>query len=101
VRYFGGTKLGIPGLINAYKSASADAIENSQIITKIAYDYISITFDYKNMNLVMRIVKEEKIEMLDQQSDILCTLKLGIRKSQVERIIMKFKNIKGLSISRL
>jgi len=58
VRYFGGTKLGVRGLIDAYKGATADAINNADIITKIIYQYYYIEFDYNSMNEVMTILKE-------------------------------------------
>ncbi|MBT3209739.1 MAG: YigZ family protein [Bacteroidetes bacterium] len=101
VRYFGGTKLGVSGLINAYRSAAADAIDNTQIITKTVNDVFEIKYDYISMNDVMKIIKEEKPEVLEQQFDISCKIVFSIRQSEVEKIVSRFKKIKKLEIMKI
>jgi uncharacterized YigZ family protein len=98
VRYFGGTKLGIPGLINAYKYAAADAIKNAEIIEKYVNDRIEIVFKYAQMNEIMRIVKDENLVIESQKFDLDSSLIIGIRKSQTERVISRFKKIIGTDL---
>ena len=81
VRYFGGIKLGTSGLIVAYKAAAAEAITNANIIEKTVDDDIYFAFEYPFMNDVMRIVKEEEPEILEQAYDMDCLMKLRIRRS--------------------
>lgn len=99
VRYFGGTKLGTSGLINAYREASFDALENNEIIEKNIETPIEINFDYISMNDVMKVIKELSPTILNQEFDNLCCMNLSIRKSDYPRIIDKFKNIDGLTIN--
>ena len=94
VRYFGGTKLGIPGLINAYKSAAADAIENANIVTKTITKKISLEFKYPAMNKVMRIVKDPDVKIERQEFLENCFLDISIRISSFEEIYNKLKIIK-------
>lgn len=84
VRYFGGTKLGVPGLIRAYKSAAQDAIAHAQIIDKIAAEPFTLIFDYLQMNDVMKVLKEMGITPLRQTFDLRCTLSVRVRLSQIE-----------------
>lgn len=87
VRYFGGTKLGIPGLIRAYKSATSDAINNTEIVEKIVCADICISFDYLLMNQIMKIIKEFSANISEQQFDNLCTINVSIRQSCSARFI--------------
>jgi uncharacterized YigZ family protein len=84
VRYFGGTKLGVPGLIRAYKSATQDAIANAEIIEKVAGETLIVTFDYLQMNDVMKVLKDMDITPLNQQFDLRCTLTARVRLSRIE-----------------
>lgn len=84
VRYFGGTKLGVPGLIRAYKSATQDAIANAEIIEKVAGETLTVTFDYLQMNDVMKVLKDMDITPLNQQFDLRCTLTARVRLSRIE-----------------
>ena len=84
VRYFGGTKLGVPGLIRAYKSATQDAIANAEIIEKVAGETLTVTFDYLQMNDVMKVLKDMDITPLSQQFDLRCTLVARVRLTRVE-----------------
>jgi uncharacterized YigZ family protein len=101
VRYFGGTLLGVPGLINAYKAATEDAILNAQIIEKTVNDVYAIKFDYLLMNDVMKIIKEDKLEILHQEFDLNCQIKLSIRKTDLVKTIPKFEDLKGLELDFL
>ena len=84
VRYFGGTKLGVPGLIRAYKTATQDAIANAQIIEKVAGEHFTVSFDYVQMNDAMKVLKDMGITPLRQDFDLRCTLEVRVRLSQVE-----------------
>lgn len=101
VRYFGGTLLGVGGLINAYRSAAADALNNSEIITKTEDDKFEITYDYVAMNDVMKIIKDEKLEHIIKQDGMSCCVSLSIRKSHTERIIERLKKIGTLIVKKI
>jgi uncharacterized YigZ family protein len=96
VRYFGGTLLGVPGLINAYKTATEMALDTAGIIEKTLNDIYTIRFDYVQMNDVMRIIKDEELQILEQISKINCQIILSIRKTHVERVVSKLNNISGV-----
>ena len=98
IRYYGGTKLGVPGLINAYKTSTALALENSEIITKIVKEIYEINYDYLTMNAVMKIIKEEKLEQLEHNFDLKCKIVFSVRKNNSKKVYEKFKNINGLLI---
>jgi uncharacterized YigZ family protein len=96
VRYFGGTLLGVPGLINAYKVATEEALKQAVIIQKTVNDIYTITFDYLQMNDVMRIIKDDNLVVLEQQFDNDCSMQLSIRKTQVEQTLGKLGKVSGL-----
>ncbi len=96
VRYFGGTKLGVPGLIRAYKNAAADAIDNATIIEKIVTDHISISFDYPTMNQVMRSIKNWDADIKEQQFENNCFIKVSIRQRDIEGFINTLEKINGV-----
>jgi uncharacterized YigZ family protein len=98
IRYFGGTKLGVGGLINAYKTASEEALKNAKIIKKTLHDIYELKFEYPVMNDIMRILKEEKIETYDQKFELSCSISLSLRKADTEKILSKFDRIKDLKI---
>lgn len=99
VRYFGGTKLGIPGLINAYRSAAKDAIENGVIIEKKIEDVYELSFTYPDMNTVMRILKEEGISPISADFQIDCKLQFKVRKQDSARLYDQYKAIHTLKIT--
>ncbi len=101
VRYFGGTLLGVPGLINAYKKATEDALDQSEIITKTVQDVYHVEFQYLQMNDVMKLIKEESLDAFDQEFDIGCELKLAINQSEISRIIAKLQGIEDLKLHYL
>ncbi len=86
VRYFGGTKLGIPGLINAYKAATNDAIANAKIVEKFLEIPVTIRFEYANINDAMRLTKNEGVRIVKQDFDNSCNMELMIRKGIYEQV---------------
>lgn len=96
VRYFGGTKLGVSGLINAYKVAAADALANARIIERTINKNIEIAFPYESMNGVMRIIKDEEPEVLSQDFNLSCRMLLSIRKGKSEQLKNKLQTVDGL-----
>lgn len=98
VRYFGGTLLGVPGLINAYKSATELALNETVIIEKTVNDVYDIAFDYLQMNDVMRIIKEDDLGILEQQFDNSCIIKVSIRKMQVNQELAKLQKLSSVKV---
>lgn len=98
VRYFGGIKLGTSGLIVAYKAAAAEAIANATIIEKTVDDDISVAFEYPFMNDIMRIVKEEESEILEQSYDMDCVIRLRIRRSMMPKLRSRLEKVETARI---
>lgn len=101
VRYFGGTLLGVPGLINAYKSAAAEAIKASAIIERTINDIYEIRFDYPVMNDVMKLVKDEQLTVLNQNFDNSCIIKFEVRKASLNAILGKLDKLDNVQITYL
>ena len=101
VRYFGGTLLGVSGLINAYKLAAAETIKNASIIEKTVDDIYAIRFDYLHMNDVMKIIKDEELKILSQESELTCSLSFSVRKSNSTNASDRFMKLNGLEIEFL
>ncbi|PID93002.1 MAG: YigZ family protein [Bacteroidetes bacterium] len=101
VRYFGGVKLGVPGLINAYKTSAEEAITTNKIITKTVNEIFEIKFEYPLMNDVMRILKEEDITIISQEFEMTCRIRISIRKSESERIKQKILKIRKIDLTYL
>lgn len=99
VRYFGGTKLGIPGLINAYKNAAKDAIDNCTIIEKTIEDFLQISFEYAHTNEVMRVVKTENCRIVQQFADDICRLQIAIPKSKYASVVSRFELLRKVTIN--
>lgn len=100
VRYFGGVKLGVGGLISAYKTTAQMALKSSKIIEKtINIDY-ELFFDYKNINNVMRIIKEKKIKIIDQKLELDCRLKISVRKKDSKLIYDLFNQLFEIKIEQ-
>lgn len=95
-RYFGGTLLGVSGLINAYRAAAASAITNAEIIECTLQEYYEITFQHISMNDVMKILKDENIGQSGQIFDLECTMKINFRASARENILKRLSRIEGL-----
>ena len=101
VRYFGGTKLGVGGLINAYKTAAKYALEESEIIKKTIDEHFELKFDYINMNKVMRLIKEKKINLLKQEMQMDCKFKISIRKKEGDKIKKAFEDLRCVTIKKI
>lgn len=101
VRYFGGTLLGVPGLINAYKSATQDCISNAEIVEKTIDEVFDIFFEYPNMNDVMRLIKDYDWKVLEQQFEIDCRIRVAIRQSEVKFLKDRFKDLIDIKYSSL
>ncbi len=98
VRYFGGTKLGVSGLINAYKTTAQMAMEASQIVQKtIDINYL-ITFEYKNMNRVMRIIKEKDLKIINQVLELNCQIEISTRAKNAQLIFDTFNALHEIHI---
>ena len=101
VRYFGGVKLGVGGLINAYKTTAQMALEACKIVTKtINVDFV-ITFDYKNMNKVMRVIKEKNLNITNQKLELDCQITISVRKKDASTIASIFESIYEVEIKEL
>jgi len=101
VRYYGGTKLGVGGLINAYRSGAKLALEASEILTKTVNIKYSITFDYKNMNKVMRVIKENKIKITNQRLELRCELIISVRLKDTKSICDIFERLYEINMEIL
>ena len=101
VRYFGGIKLGIPGLIRAYKSATADALTQAQAIEKVAGEHWRLDFDYLSMNAVMKAVKDLGLPQKDQQFGERCTMTVRVRLSSTEDFLARMSDINGCQICKI
>jgi uncharacterized YigZ family protein len=96
IRYFGGTKLGISGLINAYKTATQEALKAAKILTKTVNEVYEVHFKYPEMNEVMKILKDHNLTPLDQEFEMDCKLKFSIRKNDANFIYEKFAKIRTI-----
>jgi len=98
VRYFGGTKLGVGGLINAYKSSAQITLEASEILEKTIDVFFQLNFEYDIMNKVMRIIKEKNIHIQDQKMELACEFIITIRKKEAKSVFNVFKNLYKVAI---
>ena len=101
VRYFGGTKLGVGGLISAYKLSAQIALEASDILEKTIDIHYKLTFNYDLMNSVMRIIKEKKIEIISQKLEMDCQYIIAVRKNDADAIFSIFDNLYKVDIKEL
>lgn len=101
VRYFGGVKLGVSGLINAYKTAAQLALEHATIIEKTINNEYRISFDYKNMNKVMRIIKEKNLNIIDQKMELDCEITISVRKKEADMVFEIFNNLFEINIESI
>ena len=101
VRYFGSTKLGVGGLINAYRTAAQMALEASDIQERTIDFRYEISFDYPEMNKVMRVIKENNLEVVNQKLELDCKIYIGVRKGEAEAVFEKFNAIYKVNIQQL
>ena len=93
VRYFGGIKLGVSGLIHAYREATADALQNATVIEKTVDERIRITFSYLVMNDVMKVIKEENPEIVERNFELQCEMLLSIRQKNMPNLRSRLEQI--------
>lgn len=101
VRFFGGVKLGVGGLISAYRTAAQMALEESEIIEKTIDIHFKVSFDYKNMNKVMRVIKEKNLSIVSQRMEENCEIEISTRKKNAEIIYAVFTNLFEIKIDKL
>jgi uncharacterized YigZ family protein len=101
VRYFGGVKLGVGGLINAYRTGAQLALEAAEIVEKTINKTYQLNFEYKNMSKVMRILKENHVKIINQTLELNCLLEISVRKSNSNQIFDLFKMFFGVDIIEL
>ena len=100
-RYFGGVKLGVGGLINAYKTAAQMALENSRIVTKTINKEIQLKFEYKDMNKVMRVIKEKDLKISNQTLELSCIINILVRLKNIKNVLESFEAIYGVDVKVL
>lgn len=101
VRYFGGTKLGVGGLVTAYKEAAADALQHAKIINQTVNNFYQILFDYPVMSEVMNFVKHHQLQITKQLFENACLIEFGIRKSEADAVVSELKKIEGVKVKFL
>lgn len=97
IRYFGGIKLGVSGLINAYREAAADALRNAVVVEKTVDEQLRIRFSYLVMNDVMKIVKEISPEVLERNFELDCEMLLSIRQKDMPTLRFRLEQVESLS----
>jgi uncharacterized YigZ family protein len=101
VRYFGGTLLGVPGLINAYKTSATLTLQTTPIVQKQIEENYSIDFDYTRMNEVMMILKQCNCTVLKQESQLFCRIEAGIPKNRLEEVLYRFKDLHDVQLKKI
>lgn len=101
VRYFGGTKLGVPGLIAAYRESAAAVLEAAQIEQRTVDARLEVHFSYLAMNDIMKTIKEIQPKVIAQKFDNVCTIQLAIRQSREEELLARLKKCEDASIEHL
>jgi uncharacterized YigZ family protein len=101
VRYFGGTKLGVGGMMNAYKTAALEALNNAEIIECTIDEEFEISFGYPEMNTVMRFIKDLGLEIKSQKMEMDCKIIFAIRKKEAQKAQDKFTGLKNISIKKV
>jgi uncharacterized YigZ family protein len=101
VRYFGGTLLGVPGLINAYKSATLDALEKNTIITQQVHDYWSIDYEYQHMNTIMSLIKHLQLNVVNQDLGIVCQIQVRCPLEHSQGLQDQLSSLEGVSFRLL
>lgn len=99
VRYFGGTKLGVGGLIHAYRTAAQLALQNSMIVERMQEESFSISFKYPAMNSVMRIIKKHQLRIVSKTMDLECNFMVAVRKKHAEEVKSIFKHAINITLN--
>ncbi len=100
IRYFGGTKLGVPGLIHAYRTAAREALEQATVVEKVLRNHYRVEFGYPLMNEVMRILKEEGARISGQEASDRCMIGFSIRQGLAERVGSRFAKLRSITLTR-
>lgn len=101
VRFFGGVKLGVGGLIAAYRTAAQQALEGAAIVERTVDILFKVKFDYKNLNKVMRVIKEKNLSIISQTMELNCEIIISIRKKNTERVFTLFSALFEIEIEQL
>ena len=101
VRYYGGTKLGMGGLINAYRTGANLALEAAEIIERTIDSRFQLQFEYKHMSKVMRMLKEQRVEIINQKLEHNCLLEISVRKGNSSKVLELFRDFFGVKIDEL
>lgn len=101
VRYFGGTLLGVPGLINAYKTVTREALLSVPATEQPVLEYCRLQFDYTRMNDVMRVLKQHDCAILRQEMQLFCVLETGIPRKKIDTVLDAFRNLYGVELEKI
>ena len=101
IRYFGGALLGVPGLINAYKTAASLVLQTLPVIKKAMEESYRLQFDYTIMNEIMILVRKFNCSVKSKEMQLFCIMELGIPRSNIELFMIQIKNIRGIEINKL
>lgn len=101
VRYYGGIKLGVGGLISAYKTAAQMSLEQAEIVEKTIDVHFLVSFDYQNMNKVMRVIKEKNLEIVSQKMEMTCEIELKTRKKNAEMVFDIFNALYPVTVKKV
>jgi len=99
VRYFGGTLLGVPGLINAYKSAAALALQTTPLVQRQVEQELLVQFDYTQLNEIMRVVKQYNGRVISQEMQLFCSMKLAVPRNRCNEINYILKELRNVEVS--
>lgn len=100
-RIFGGTKLGVGGLIQAYRTAAQMALESAEIVERVIQDRLQLRFGYPEMDKVMRAIKQKNLDMVSQKMDMDCELIISVRSSETEQVFQLFDEMHGVGVSMM
>ncbi len=101
VRYFGGSKLGVPGLIHAYKSAAEDALSNSEIVIDFVKESFSLSFNFDALNKVMQVLKEQHIPYHSEAFDLHCAMQITIKKNEIDMLSKQLNSIPSVLLTEI
>lgn len=101
VRYFGGTLLGVPGLINAYKMVSSMVLQVTAVVPKPILISYRVQFDYTQMNDIMKLVKQFECAVLKQETQLFCSVEMGVPKNRQEELLYKMRDLRGVEVEKI
>lgn len=101
VRYFGGTLLGVPGLINAYKMVSSMVLQVTAVVPKPILISYRVQFDYTQMNDVMKLLKQFECTVLKQETQLFCSVEMGVPKNRQEELLYKLRDLRGVEVEKI